>query len=114
MSLEIVYIDDEHDLCEVFELLHGSEGNILTFHNCEEAIDYINTNHVDIVFIDYRMPCMNGFKCREMFNKDVPTYLVTGEIGLYIPSNFTGFIEKPIDHELIKSIIENFQLKKAS
>lgn len=114
MSLDIVYIDDEQDLCEVFELLHGCIHNIVTFYNCESAVEYVNMNHVDIVFIDYRMPSMNGFECRKMFNSDIPTYLVTGELGLEIPSTFKGFIEKPIDHELIKSIVESYQLKKAS
>jgi DNA-binding NtrC family response regulator len=114
MSLNIVYIDDEQDLCEIFVILHGSENNIITFSRCENAVEYINLNYVDVVFVDYRMPCINGFECREMFNKNIPTYLVSGEIGLVTPETFAGFIEKPINHDLIKSIIDSHSQNKAS
>ncbi len=115
MSLEIVYIDDEKDLCELFKmLLLGNEYKVHTFHDCIKGVEYINNNNVDILFIDYRMPCMNGFECREKIEKDIPIYLVTGELQILVPDNFAGTIDKPIDYELIKLIIEEKALIKTA
>lgn len=60
------------------------------------------------------MPCMTGFECRKQIDKNITTYLVTGELDLDLPETFAGYLEKPIKHDVIKKIIDEHERKKAS
>ena len=63
---KILIVDDDPiirnllvQILETFET-HGVE--ILTAENGETAIDIIDKNHPDVVFLDVMMPKMNGFE----------------------------------------------------
>ena len=65
MKIKCVLIDDEplaiKILLNYFQNFPEFEITA-TFNNSIEALDYLNTNSVDTLFIDINMPLMSGFE----------------------------------------------------
>ena len=81
MTEIVVYIDDEEDLCDVFSLRFERHGaKIECFSNPIEGVAFINSNDVAVVFSDYRMPKMNGIDVLNAIEKEIPFYIITGEL----------------------------------
>lgn len=60
-----MYVDDEKILLENFKLTVKNIKEIeclYTFNRSEEALTWIESNHVDIAFLDIEMPIMNGIQ----------------------------------------------------
>ena len=55
----VLFVDDEPDLLEIYEVLCGSEYEVFTAESGTEAIDRFG-DHIDIAFFDRRMPEMTG------------------------------------------------------
>lgn len=115
MKLNIFYVDDEQDLCDIFEELNQSEElNIRTFVDPFVAIADALKEPPDVVFLDYRLPGMTGDKVAVALNLDVPIYLISGDLSVKTDFNFTRIIGKPIDNSKIQKIIsEVLELKKS-
>ena len=57
----ILIVDDEKNIVSGLEEAFTLEGyNVLTAYDGKEAWDKVNTNNVDLVITDLRMPMMNG------------------------------------------------------
>jgi len=106
----IVFIDDEEDLTELFPILFaGREDlNIACFLTHDAALAHINDNEVDIILIDYRMKEGSAInlinKLPEGFEGE--TYIVTGELAL-VPDEekrVKGVIKKPFKRESCEEI----------
>lgn len=69
----VVLADDDRDHGMLFErVVHKFFPNVeLSFvHNGEELLDHLHTHDVDLVFLDLKMPCMNGYECLAEIRKD--------------------------------------------
>lgn len=55
----VLFVDDEPELLEIYELVCGSEYTVLTATSGEEALGAFGP-HVDVAFFDRRMPDMSG------------------------------------------------------
>jgi CheY-like chemotaxis protein len=55
----LLFVDDEPEILEMYELLCRSEYNVLTADSGERALEQFG-DHVDMVFVDRRMPDMSG------------------------------------------------------
>ena len=105
MSFVAVFIDDEKDLCETYDLLFAREGlEIKTFTNCFEAVKYLGSHPANICFIDFRMPEKNGPECRKEISSDIPCYLITGELNISNLEGFEGQIKKPLGEKQFLAI----------
>ncbi|MGZ3769925.1 MAG: response regulator [Bdellovibrio sp.] len=108
MPIEVIFIDDEFLLCECFEEDFSSvEIKVKTFNDPQEALHYINSPNAapDLVFTDYRMPKLNGDELANSINKNVPIYLVSGELSAQPRFAFTKIILKPFHHQEIRTVI---------
>lgn len=66
--LRVMLVDDEEPVLNLMERLLVSNVNIEIagkFTRPEEAISRIQTEHVDVVFLDIQMPGMNGIEAAE-------------------------------------------------
>lgn len=109
MPINVVYIDDEEVLCELFkEYLHSDEINITVFTDEAPAIEYCNNTKPDMIFIDYRLKKQTGVDVAKSINCLSKKVLITGELDVTIDKCFDDHIEKPHRLARIKEyIIEN-------
>jgi CheY-like chemotaxis protein len=105
--INVVFVDDEIDLCELYEeYFSNSEVFVKSFTDLDTAEKYIYSNPVSIIFIDYRMPKLNGAVFRRKLPADISCYLVTGEFLQEIPEGFVDMVEKPLQPEIFEAILK--------
>lgn len=80
-SVPILLVDDQKDYRDTMELWLKSEGYIVEVAaSGEEAIDLIKREKKKVVFLDIKMPGIDGVetlrRIRE-FNKEIPVIMVT-------------------------------------
>ena len=81
-----------------------------------EAIDFIQKNEFDIVFMDHMMPGMDGVEATERIRKlgnNIPIVALTansikGAEEMFLANGFNDFISKPIDSTKLYSIIKKW------
>jgi DNA-binding NtrC family response regulator len=119
----IVIVDDEDMVLTSLNsfLTLETEYNVKTFVSVKEALEYIESDSVDLVISDYLMPEMDGIsflaKVREI-KPEVPRIILTGyadkenaikainNVGLF------QYIEKPWDNDDLLIILRNGLEKK--
>ena len=91
-----------------------------------DAIEMVKTGHYDLIFMDYRMPEMDGIEAtrqiRELddnndYYKNLPIIALTadavaGRKEMFIENKFNDFMSKPIDDEKLFSILEEWLPKQ--
>ncbi|MGD9936710.1 MAG: PAS domain S-box protein [Methanoregulaceae archaeon] len=83
MTINVLYVDDEPALLELFRLFLGQEPGfqVRTAASGREALMELARSPVDVVVSDYQMPVMNGIEllkaCRRDFG-EIPFILFTG------------------------------------
>jgi len=61
-SKTVLLVDDDMDVLESTQYLLMDEGfDVITAKNGEEAINEFSSNKPDIIFMDIKMPIMNGY-----------------------------------------------------
>ncbi|WP_019029875.1 response regulator [Colwellia piezophila] len=96
MAVNVVYIDDDEDLCYLFKAYLNSDLiNIEVFSEEDKAIQYCNQEQPDIIFIDYRLKSKTGLEVSNEIKINTLRILVTGEFGIDVGSSFNEIIEKP-------------------
>jgi len=84
--------------------------------NGKEAVEKVKNNSYDHIFMDVRMPVMNGYEAtREIrkLNKDIPIICMSADvyekdIKAAIDSGMNYFIEKPLDTDEVKQSFLDF------
>ena len=116
MSLKIIYIDDEPELCENFIDTFSEAGiSILTFTDANSAIAAAKKTPPDLIFLDYRLPGTNGDKVAQLIDPSIPKYLITGDIAVATTYNFQAVFPKPYDKADISKFLHQFtRIKRAS
>lgn len=114
MKLNVYYVDDEQDLCDIFEELNQSDQlNIKTYVDPFVAVADALKDPPDLVFLDYRLPGITGDKVAAVLNLKVPIYLISGDLNVKTDFIFSRIIGKPVDNSEIQKIIsETLELKK--
>lgn len=117
----ILVIDDNITNLEVASgLLRKYEATIFTANSGIEGINIIENMHVDIVFLDYMMPEMNGidtlYTMRALNNeqaKNVPVVALTANVvsgakEMFMDAGFCDYISKPIDVNKLEKTLRKF------
>ncbi len=115
-NLTVLIVDDEPDILELMEEEFRYCGySTFTAMSGNEAIKILQSNHIDIVVSDYKMPNGNGMVVLEHVNKMEKRprfYFVSGQADVSIEDAIKAgardFFTKPFDlDELIKRIDSN-------
>ncbi len=101
----LIVDDDEISIAFLEILLEPYAKELYTAANGKEAVEICRSNEVDIVFMDMKMPIMNGYeatqKIRE-FAPDLPiiaqtAYALAGDREKAIEAGCTDYVSKPIN-----------------
>jgi DNA-binding NtrC family response regulator len=115
MRLEIVYIDDEPDLCEMFRLnFESADVSVETFVDPEAALRRIAWKAPDLVFLDLRFPTTTGVQVATRMSTAIPKVLVTGDLSFEDGGTFMRVFYKPFDFEDVKRFIDERCARRAA
>lgn len=113
---KILIIDDEPDIGWLFSKILGEEGyQVSTALSGQEGISIIKKERPDLVFLDIRLPGIDGIETLKeirKFNTELLVIILTAyetvktaveamKLGAY------DYLSKPVDNERIKIIIKN-------
>lgn len=116
---EIILVaeDDSINYMLIEKLLKLFNCKILRAHNGNEAVQMCRENsEIDLVFMDIKMPDLNGYeaftKIRE-FNTTLPiiaqtSYSFQEEIDKIKQMGFNDYVLKPLDKEILFSLIKKY------
>ncbi len=115
--IKAVIVDDEPKAIQSlsWELTHFSNEIevIKTFSNPEDAIDYLNFNSPDCLFLDIQMPTMDGFQFLEkLSNKNFAVVITTAYNEFAIKAlkhEAVDYLLKPIDSEDLEETIKKIK-----
>ncbi len=115
----IVIVEDDVPSIRYYEtLLKNSGAAVRIFHTGKEFVDYIRQeeNSIDLVFMDFLIPLINGIECVRIFRKErknVPVIMITAysseqaKTEAYI-AGCNEYVLKPIYPEKIFFLIEKY------
>lgn len=119
---KILVVDDvPMNLKVVVNLLKKTKIRIDTADSGFEMLDRIQQKRYDIIFLDHRMPDMDGIETLQKMNdmgeenlcKGVPVIAltanaVTGSREMYFKAGFTNYLSKPIDSDKLEEMIVHY------
>ncbi|MDO4965927.1 MAG: ATP-binding protein [Lachnospiraceae bacterium] len=116
---KIMVVDDNLTNLEVASgILQKYEATIYTALSGAECLNMLKTTDVDIIFLDYMMPEMNGidtlYFIRDMDNdklKEIPVVALTANVvngarEMFMDAGFDEYIAKPININKIEQILK--------
>jgi DNA-binding response OmpR family regulator len=113
MALNLVYLDDEEDLCSLFaEMFSSDEVKIKTFVDPELAIQEVSSNPPDLIFLDFRLPKVTGDMVALKMNNAIPKVLISGDISPITEYKFLKIFGKPWTVSEVENLILEFKNKK--
>lgn len=116
----VLVVDDRLEDRETFKDVLGSKGyKVTTAKDGYEAIELVKKGNFDIIFIDVKMPGIDGVKTFEEIHKikpDIPVIMVTGYtveelLKDALDKGAYACIYKPIDMDKILKIVEEVKKK---
>jgi DNA-binding response OmpR family regulator len=115
----LVIVEDDLPSIKYYEtLLKNSGADVKIFKTGKEFVDYIadGNNKIDLVFIDFLIPLINGIECIRIFRKErktEPAIMITAysseqaKTEAYI-AGCTEYVLKPIYPEKIFFLLEKY------
>jgi two-component system LytT family response regulator len=106
MKIKCVLVDDEPLAIKVLQnyFANFSDFEVVgTFNNALEALDFINNNAVDTVFLDINMPMMTGF---ELIS------LIENKTKVVITTAFREFAAESYDLEVLDYLVKPIPLPR--
>ncbi len=124
-SAKILVVDDNRINLEVAKgLMEPLQMNIETALNGAIALEMIQKNKYDLVFMDHMMPEMDGIeataeirKLEESYYKNLPIIALTanalvGAKELFVKEGMNDFLAKPIEVEKLNEILQKWLPKE--
>jgi len=111
----ILIVDDNISLCKTTALILRHKGyDVTTAHDGQEAIEKVKEEPFDIIFMDIKMPLMNGVEAYKRIKDIKPeavvmmmtAYAVEDLIQEALQEGAYGVIYKPLDMEKVLTLIE--------
>ncbi len=100
-------------------LLKKTGAEILWAKNGLEAVNIVSTNQIDLIFMDIKMPGMNGYeatKAIKKLNPKIPiiaqtAFAFSNERQYILQSGCDMYITKPINHQEVYNALNNYSIK---
>ncbi|MBP3198735.1 MAG: response regulator, partial [Butyrivibrio sp.] len=118
---QILVVDDTPiNLTVVKGLLKYTKIKIDTAESGMDTLQMVREKKYDIIFIDHRMPDMDGIqtlealkKLEDNLSKDAPCIALTANAGAgardeYISAGFNDYLSKPVNGELLEDMIKEY------
>jgi two-component system LytT family response regulator len=112
--MKAVIVDDERLARKELRRLLDEHPEVEIIGECSngmEAIDFINANKPDLVFMDIEMPELNGFEVVEKIDKTPAIVFVTAYNDYALKAfevNALDYVVKPVDPDRLKETIAKF------
>lgn len=118
MSISILVIDDEEVIRKSFLLaLEDTDYNVATAESGEKSIEKARETEFDLIFLDLRMPGLDGVETlRELWKlgQTVPIYITTAYYDDFLDQLESAvdegisfyLLKKPVDGDEIRSIAQ--------
>lgn len=102
----ILIVDDNEDLADGLAMVLEDEGyQVSLAYNGTDAINVFDASHFDIVFVDVKLPDINGMEVYQHINKKDPEARVVMMTGFRIEQVLAEVIEKG-DVEILRKPFE--------
>jgi CheY-like chemotaxis protein len=110
----LVAEDDNINYLLLKTILERKKHIVLRARNGQEAVDIsVSNSAIDLVFMDIKMPVLDGYEAFEIIKKHRPQLFVIAQTAhsssevkeRIIQVGFSGFITKPLDKEKIYDVI---------
>jgi two-component system nitrogen regulation response regulator NtrX len=114
--MKVLIIDDERAIRRALkEILEYENCQVLEAENGKEGLEIIQTNSLDVIFCDIKMPLVDGMELLQQVQNEgneVPIIMISGHGTLEtavqaIKIGAFDFIEKPLDLNRILVILRN-------
>jgi CheY-like chemotaxis protein len=121
----IIIVEDDLPSIRYYEtLLKSSGADVVIFHTGKEFVDYLTIGNktIDLVFMDFLIPLINGIECVRILRKDrknTPVIMITAysseqaKTEAYI-AGCNEYLLKPIYPEKIFSLLEKYLKSRIS
>jgi len=121
----IVIVEDDLPSIRYYEtLLKSSGADVKVFRNGKEFIDYMSHPEmkIDLVFMDFLIPLVNGIECLRIFRKDhknIPVLMLTAysseqcKTEAYL-AGCNEYVLKPIYPEKIFFLLDKYLKHQAA
>lgn len=114
-KVRILYVDDDIENLNSFKAVFRRIYDVHLAVSAQEALDILRETDIQVLITDQRMPGMTGTELLERAAAkypDILRYMLTGFsdfdplVDAINKGKLLGYFSKPIDHEFIKSRIE--------
>ena len=111
----VLLVDDDESLLRLMTIRLKGEGYaVQSAESGKDALRLLNTQNVDVVLSDLRMPGLDGLSLFEeimSIGKDIPVILMTAHGTIQDAVEATqrgvfGFLTKPIDHDELRALLK--------
>lgn len=115
MALEVIYIDDELELLEMFRELFSNENiQINTYSETEKGLSAISQSNPDLIILDYRLKDTTGDRLAQRMPANIPKILLSGDLSFQTDSLFLKIFRKPIEMSVMTQFLDQmYQQKEA-
>ena len=122
---KIIIVEDDLPSIRYYEtLLKSSGADVKVFRNGKEFIDFIghDDEKIDLVFMDFLIPLINGIECIRIFRKDrknIPVLMLTAysseqsKTEAYL-AGCNEYVLKPVYPEKIFMLLEKYLTHEVS
>jgi signal transduction histidine kinase len=101
-------------------LLKKTGAKVLWAKNGQEAVEAVSSKKVDLIFMDIKMPKMNGYEATraiKKFDNSIPiiaqtAFAFANEKKYILQSGCDMYLTKPIDHKEIYDVVNRFLVEK--
>jgi excisionase family DNA binding protein len=116
-TASVLVIDDEESIRSLFEeTLEESGHKVITAATSAKALELVKQRDFDLVFLDLKMPGMDGaevFRQIKSIKPDLPVAIITGYPGSDVMARALaqgplGVMNKPFSEADIASVVANF------
>ena len=112
LDKEIVVVDDDLGILESFDAMLGDDYPLVTLDNGFAAIEYVKSHKPRLVFLDIKMPGMNGMEVLKKLRQDqvdVEVVMVTATTQSHYESEaeelgITAYLRKPFEIDEVEDI----------